>query len=305
MKQKISRPRDILYNQKWMALVMGGPAILLLIVFLVLPFVFALFYSFTNRSILPTQLNPMRFIGLDNYRELVRDPVFYKALGNNLFFTAIAVPVQCTLALFLAILVNRAVRGIGIFRAIYYSPVVIPAIITSIMWALMLDPDKTGMINTLLSFLSGGHIRPLNWLYDQRTAMLSIIIMCVWSGVGYQMIIFLGGLQSIPKGLYEAASIDGANGWQQFCHVTLPELSNVTVFVFLSSTIMSFKLFTQVFALTGGGPRYSTTTIVYMIYSSGYVDQRLGYSSALSVVFFLIILSLSLVQQSATKMSKS
>jgi len=246
-----------------------------------------------------------QFVGFGNYKSLFNDSSFYKSFLNNLTFTVFEVPLVCTLSLPLAILVNQKIRGVGFFRLVYYSPVVIPMLVTSVMWSLMFIPDETGFFNSILNSLTNGVVGPIRWLRDPNTAMMSIIIMSTWAGVGYQMIIYLGGLQSIPGEIYESARIDGANAIKTFFYITIPQLKNTIIFLFLSTTVMSFKMFTQVFALTGGGPMGSTSTVVYMIYSAGYTDQRIGYASSIAVVFFVVVLLISLVQQKFTNMEKS
>jgi multiple sugar transport system permease protein len=293
---KMRKFKNMLYNPKYAAAIMGAPGILLLIAFVVVPFILAFIFSLTNRSLIPNPVTGVVYGGLKNYLELIKDPLFYKSLFNNVIFTLVAVPIQVFLALMLALLINQRIAGVSFFRTIFFSPVVLPMIIVSITWSLLFTPDSNGFINTLLHTISFGHIEPLKWLFSKNTAMMAIIILSVWQGVGFQMVIFLSGLQSVALELYEAASIDGAGSFKKFINITLPQLRNCSIFVLLSSTIMSFKLFTQVLVLTKGGPQESTNTIVYMIYQS-------GYASAVSVVFFVIVFTLSLVQQRLTKMT--
>ena len=284
---------------------MAAPGVILLTVFVIVPFIFTFIYSFTNRMLIENPIVGTQFVGFGNYKSLFNDSSFYKSFLNNLTFTVFEVPLVCTLSLPLAILVNQKIRGVGFFRLVYYSPVVIPMLVTSVMWSLMFIPDETGFFNSILNSLTNGVVGPIRWLRDPNTAMMSIIIMSTWAGVGYQMIIYLGGLQSIPGEIYESARIDGANAIKTFFYITIPQLKNTIIFLFLSTTVMSFKMFTQVFALTGGGPMGSTSTVVYMIYSAGYTDQRIGYASSIAVVFFVVVLLISLVQQKFTNMEKS
>lgn len=295
--------KKIFYKEKYAAILLASPGVIWLLFYVIIPFISAVVFSFTNRTLIKNPKIGTSFIGLGNYIEMFRDKEFFQALGNNIEFTLLAVPIQCGLALFLALLLNNKLKGIGIFRTIYFAPILIPMLVVSMTWSLLFTPNAGGFINSLLSFISFGKIEPLKWLFDPKTSMLSIVIFSVWAGVGFQTVIILSGLQSVDVSLYEAASVDGARTFQKFWNITIPELRNTLIFVILSSTILSFKLFTQVLVLTQGGPLGSTNTLIYMIYDTGFIDQRLGYSSAISVVFFLIVLAISLLQQKLTKMT--
>ena len=269
------------------------PAILMLLAFLVAPFVLAIVFSFTNLRLLSPI--PLRFVGLQNYVRVFQDPIFYRALGNNLLFVLIVVPVQTALALALAILVNRKVRGVKVFRTIYFAPVVTVMAVAATVWRLLYDPDA-GFINGLLGAVSGGAVHP-NWLRSTSTAFLAIIIMSIWQGVGFQMVILLAGLQDIPHDHYEAAVVDGASGWQQFRFVTIPQLRNQLLFVVTITTILAFRLFDQVYVMTSGGPLDSTQTLMLMLVDVGFGRQRIAQGSAIAVIFFLIVLSISVAQR--------
>lgn len=299
----LKKIKALLYKEKYAAILLAGPGVLWLLFFVIVPFISALVLSLTNRTLVENPKIGTSFIGLKNYIELFQDKEFFQALGNNMEFTLLAVPIQCGLALLLAILLNNKLKGIGFFRTIYFVPILVPMLVVAMTWSLLFTPNAGGFINSLLSSISFGKIEPLKWLFDAKIAMKSIVIFSVWAGVGFQTVIILSGLQSVDVSLYEAASVDGAKMFQKFWNITIPELRNTLIFVFLSSTVMSFKLFTQVMVLTQGGPRGATNTLVYMIYDTGFIDQRLGYSSAISVVFFLIVLAISLIQQKATKMT--
>ena len=227
---------------------------------------------------------------------LAKDPTFLRSIINNFIFAAIVVPLQSGLALGLALLINQKIPGVNVFRTIYFSPVVTSMVVISIIWTFLYD-KQVGMINQLLTGLTGGLIGPFDWLGDPQSAMIAIIIMSVWQGVGFQMVIFLAGLQGIPDSLYEASSIDGASRWQQFWNVTIPGLRNTIVFVAISTTILAFRLFTQVDVMTSGGPSDATTTVVFHAVERGFRDQNIGYAAAISVVFFIIVLVIALIQQ--------
>ena len=277
-------------------IMMSLPALLLLVTFILVPFIMSFAYSFTNQRLISNPNVPLKFIGLANYIKLFNSETFYDALGNNIEFVVTVVPIQVVLALLLAVLLNQKMKGITVFRTIYFSPIVITMIVVSIVWALLFNPAN-GFINKALHVLSFGKIPPLEWLYDTRYALPAIMILSIWQGVGFQMIIILAGLQGISPELYEASDIDGANGLQKFICITIPSLKNTLVFCFLSTTILAFKLFTQVWVLTQGGPENATITSVAMIYKEGFAQMKVGYASSLSVVFFTIVLIISIVQR--------
>ncbi len=347
------------------ALLLGGPAFLLLLLFLIGPFFMGVWFSFTDqRLISPT---PAQFVGTRNYARLLQvsvltvdplvdpatnqplrdkhgnvrypptftftqnaqkypqyfemqqwfsvdlgnhryvvlahDPTFMHAIFNNIFFALVVIPLQTGLGLLLALLVNLKLRGRNFFRTIYFAPVVTSMVVVSIVWTFIYDKN-VGLMNQMLKTFSFGTLGPVDWLGNPSTAMLAIIIMSVWQGVGLQMIIFLAGLQEIPQQLYEAASIDGANSLQKFFNVTLPGLRNVLVFIIIAITIAAFQLFTQPFVMTSGGPSGATTTVVLDIVKQGFTEQNIGYAAAISVIFFLFIIAISLGQMYVTRERK-
>lgn len=287
-------------KQEMTAWFMSAPALIVLLLFLIAPFFLAFYYSFTNQLLLEPPKHHDHFVGLQNYHFLLSNNDFIGALLNNVKFTVVVVPVQTILALLLALLINNQLKFINFFRMIYFSPVVISMVVVSIVWSLLFTPGKAGFINSMLSYLTMGTFAPKAWLHDPHTALIAIMILSIWQGVGFQMVIFLAGLQFIPGELYEAANIDGANKLQQFFYVTLPQLKNTTVFVMISTTIFSFKLFDQVMVLTDGGPQNSTNTLVYLMYSAGFTQYQVGYASAIAVIFFIIVLVISILQMKVT-----
>jgi multiple sugar transport system permease protein len=251
--------------------------------------------------------------GLEAYREAFRielpaalggkrlvlaatDPLFYRSLINTFLFAALVLPLQCGVALGLAVLVNQKIRGRIFFRTVYFAPVVTSMVVASIVWAFMLNTDR-GMLNELLRGLLHDPDAGPDWLGDSRYALPAIALMSAWQGAGFQMLVFLAGLQSISPELYEAATLMGANAWQRFVHVTLPGLRNTIIFVLVSTTLLAFGLFTQVDVMTSGGPLDSTTTVVYHAVRSGFKEQDVGYGSTITLVFFLIVLGLSMLQR--------
>ncbi|WP_338783653.1 sugar ABC transporter permease [Streptomyces sp. DG1A-41] len=279
------------------ALGMVSPAVFLLVMFIVIPVVLAFALAFTNaRLISPV---PAQFTGLRNFRTLLDDPLFYKSLRNTFYFAAVIVPLQGGLALLLALLVNAKVKGVNFFRTVYFLPVVTSMVVVSILWTLLYQ--KTGLVNEIISHLTFGQVQGPDWLTDPSTAMPAIIVMSVWQGVGFHMIIWLAGLQTIPQELYEAADMDGATRWVRFRHVTWPGLKATRTFVLITITINAFALFTQVAVMTQGGPLDATSTVVYQAVRTGYSQQQTGYASAISLVFFVLVLAVSLVQRFLTR----
>ncbi|MDK2981093.1 MAG: multiple sugar transport system permease protein [Chloroflexota bacterium] len=299
------RPAIPKYRQKESrtAWLFSAPAIILLVLFLVVPFIWAIWLSFTNQRLIPNPNLPTEFVGLRNFLRLFQDATFKRGLLNNFYFIAVVVPLQTSLALALAMLINQPLKGMNIFRTIYFGPVVTAMTVVSIVWTLLYNPGE-GLINAFLQAISFGKLGPYNWLLDTKLVFPAIMLLSIWQGVGFQMVIYLAGLQEIPHPLYEAAQVDGANGWQQFIHITLPQLRNTTIFVVLSTTIMAFKLFDQVQVMTNGGPQNaSMTTMVYVV-EMGWGQLKVGYASAISIVFFLIVMCVTLIQRYLTREKK-
>jgi multiple sugar transport system permease protein len=274
---------------------MVSPAVLLLLAFVVVPFIAAGWLSLHN-----VRLNsgrPATWFGLEHYTRLFQDPEFYRALFNNFIFALIVVPVQTGLALGLAMLLNRPLRGMAVFRTMFFMPVVFPMALVAVIWKLIYSRDNLGMLNAFLDAISFGTLGPYDWLGNPATAMLAIIILSIWQGVGFQMIILLAGLQGISSSLYEAASIDKANAWQQFRNVTLPGMRNTLIFVVLVTTIFSFRLFDQVWILTQGGPDNATTTVMFQAVTAAFTENNVGRGAAITVIFFIIVLLITLIQR--------
>lgn len=269
------------------------PASLLLLVFLAVPFALAIYFSFTNQRLITNPNVPTRFIGFSNYERLLTDSTFHRGLLNNFLFAVVVVPVQTSLALLLAILVNQKLRGMSFFRSLYFIPVVVPMVVVAVIWTFLYNPGE-GTINAFFALFGLG---PFNWLGDPALAFPAIIVLSIWQGVGFQMVIFLAGLQEIPDFLYEAGQIDGAGKFKQFIHITLPSLRNTIIFVVVSTTILAFKLFVQVDVMTRGGPQDATMTTILHVVNVGYRQLQVGQASAIVVVFFIIVLFVSLLQR--------
>ncbi len=276
----------------------SAPAIILLVIFLLIPFLMAFGLSFTDQRLVPNPNLPTQFVGLRNFVRLAQDDTFHQAILNNFYFVVVVVPLQTALALLLALLVNQKIRGVNLFRTVYFSPVVVTMVVVAVIWSFLYNPGE-GLINKFLETVSFGHLGPYNWRSDPTLAFPSIMLLSIWQGMGFQMVIYLAGLQEIPNYLYEAAQIDGANRFQQFFYVTLPQLRNTTIFVVLATTILAFKLFTQVWVMQGpnGHPQGTTMTTMIYVVKQGFKRGKIGYASAITVVFFLIVLAVSMLQR--------
>ncbi len=272
------------------------PAVVLLIAFLVVPVIYTVYYSVFQYQVMRPK--DITFIGLKNYARLFGDADFYQALKNTIYFTVIVVPTQCVLALALALLVSKRFRGVSVFRTMYFSPQLTSMVVISVLWTVLYNSNpNTGLIN---SMLAGIGMKPINFLSNPKTAMNAIIFMSAWQGAGYQMMIFLAGLQGIPGEQYEAGSIDGANRVQQFLYITLPNLRGTIKYVIMITMIQAMKLFTQPYVMTQGGPQNATKTVVYYIYTQGFQKGNFGYACSVAAVFFVIVVAMSLIMQKLT-----
>jgi len=284
---------------------MSAPALGGLIAFVGVPFVYAVVLSFYNVR-LGSPLPP-RFFGIEQYRRIFTDPdmsgPFLRALLNNLTFAVVVVPLQTGLALALAILLNRKLKAIGLFRSLFFLPVVFPMALVAVIWRLILARSGDGLLNSALNAVSFGNWGAFDWLGDTATAMASIIVLSVWQGVGFQMVILLAGLQQIPGELYEAAQLDRASRWQQFRHVTLPGIRGTLVFVAMLTSVLSFRVFDQVYVLVKGGglDEDATRTVMYQAVTTAFDQNNIGQASAITVIFFLIVVALTLIQRRAVR----
>ena len=280
-----------------LGVVLASPAVVLLLVFFVVPVALMFGLAFTNARLISPR--PPEIIGLANFTTLFGDSLFWASLRNTAYFAVVVVPVQAGLALVLALLVNAKVRGRNFFRTVYFLPVVTSMVVVSLLWRFIYEQD--GLLNQLIRAVSFGRWQGTDWLNDPATAMPAIMLMSIWQAVGFHMVIWLAGLQTIPAELYEAASLDGASKWQLFRFVTWPGLVATRTFILITITIAAFSLFTQISVMTQGGPLDSTTTVVFMAVRTGYEQQSTGYAAAVSLVFFVIVLAISLVQRFLTR----
>lgn len=292
-KKKLSgRKRD----ERVAAYIFVAPAVILLIAFLVVPMIYTVYFSGFKYQIM--RPDAMKFIGLENYQKLFSDKNFWLALKNTVYFTVIVVPCQCVLALALALLVSKKFRGVAVSVPWYFAPQLTSMVVISVLWSVLYNANpNTGLINSILVSLG---MSPIKFLSDASTAMNSIIFMSAWQGAGYQMMIFLAGLQGIPRDQYEAASVDGATKFKQFLYITIPGLKGTIKYVIMITMIQAMKLFTQPYIMTQGGPKNSTKTLVYYIYTQGFQKGNFGYACSIAAVFFVIVVCMSMAMKKVT-----
>lgn len=271
-----------------------APALLVIFIFFFVPVAAAFLLSFTDFDIYALgNLEYLRFVGFGNYLRLIQDPLFWIALRNTLYFVLIGGPLSIGVSLGAALLLNsKLVRFKGVFRSALFMPVVTTLVAVAVVWRYLYHP-RYGLLNYGLGLIGVG---PIDWLGDPTWAMPAIIVMAVWKNFGFNMIIFIASLQSIPQHLYEAARIDGADAWRQFRHVTLPLLGPTFIFVTLITLIGYFQLFAEPYIMTQGGPAHSTLSIVLFMYEQGFRWWDLGYAAAVAFVLFLIILAATFLQ---------
>ena len=271
-----------------------SPALFLIGAFFFLPVVAALLLSVTDFDLYAIgSFANVRFVGLRNYLRLLQDPLFWTAIANTFYFALVGGPLTVAVSLGAALLVNaRLTRFKGFFRSIYFLPFVTTLVAVAIVWRYLYHP-RYGLLNWALGFLNIG---PIDWLGDPRWAMPAIILMAVWKNFGYNMLIFIAGLQSIPEELYEAAHLDGAGAVRRFWHITVPMLGPTLLFVGVITMIGYFQLFAEPYVMTQGGPLRATTSVVLLMYEEGFRWWRMGFAAALAFVLFLVILAATLVQ---------
>ena len=271
-----------------------APALALIGVFFFLPVIASFLLSVTDFDIYAVG-DPAntRFVGLRNYAALLREPLFWTAIQNTFYFALVGGPLTVAIALAAAMLVNaKAVRLKGLFRTIYFVPFVTTLVAVSIVWRYLYQPEY-GLLNYGLGFLG---VEPINWLGDPRWAMPDIILLAAWKNFGYNMLIFIAGLQAIPDELYEAADLDGAGPLRRFRHVTLPSLAPTFFFVGVVTMIGYFQLFAEPYVMTAGGPLRSTTSLVLFMYEEGFRWWRMGVAAAIAFILFLLILGWTMLQ---------
>lgn len=282
-KRKKYRLRNPLVPYMFLA-----PAVVFFLIFSLIPVFQALYYSFTDYNMLTVP----EWVGLKNYKAVLNDKLFYKTLKNSFSFFLGTTPFLVVIPIFVAILVNRTLKGIKIFRTIYYFPVVVTTVITGTMWQWLFQ--EKGFINFILIKLNTIS-QEAHWLTSPNTTLNCLKVITIWSGIGYYMVIYLAGLQSIPEELYESATIDGAGIIKKHLKITIPLLVPSISIVSIMSTMGAIKAFELMYIMTKGGPLDSTKTIVYYLYESAFQDLRMGYASAVGFIIFAIIFVISLL----------
>ena len=265
------------------------PNLIGFLIFTFLPVIAALLLSFTEWDL----LRPVKWVGLANFARLLADETFHKVMRNTVMFVLVTVPTRMIIALLVALLLNRKMKGTVFFRTAFFMPVVSSTVAIALVWQWIFNADF-GPLNNVLYAL--GMSNPPNWLTSTKYALPALMIVSIWQGIGFNMVIYLAGLQGIPEQLYEAAKIDGANAWTQFWKITLPMLSPTTFFVLVMTTISSFQVFDLAMIMTEGGPANATNTIVYHIYRNAFQFFKMGYAAAIAWVLFIIIFIITLIQ---------
>jgi multiple sugar transport system permease protein len=279
-------------RRAWWGMALVAPNVLGLMFFFGLPVLSSFVTSFQEWN----AITPARFIGLDNFIRLSHDPRFWQALANTLKLLILSVPTGVALSLMIAVLLNQRLRGRNILRTLYFLPVVTSTVAASVVWTWIFQP-RYGLAGNLLAVFG---LRDLTWLTRADLILYPIAVVIVWHRIAFNMVLFLAGLQAIPRVLYEAALMDGANRWQKFRFVTLPMLSPTTFFVFVLSVINTFQVFDQIYVMTSattrGGVDGSATTLAYYLYQAGFGNSEFGYASAIALILFLIILAFTVFQ---------
>ena len=280
--------KQLVYKDGFWAFAMLLPNVIGFVLFLLAPVLATFAISFSDWNL----TDNFRFNGIDNYKELASDPVFHQVFGNTFYFTLVSVPFGIVLSLLLAVFLNQKLALIRFYRAAFFIPVISSMVAVSVIWQWIYNPEF-GLLNYALSWFG---IDGPAWLTSTKWAMPAVIITSIWKSLGFNMLIFLAGLQSISETYYEAADIDGARWYSKFLHITVPLLSPTTFFVTVMSVINSFQVFDMAYLMTQGGPARSTSVLVYYVFQNAFQYFRMGYASAMAYVLFFIVLIVTFVQ---------
>ncbi|MDO4521859.1 MAG: sugar ABC transporter permease [Eubacteriales bacterium] len=280
--KKKGRLRD---DSRW-AWAMLLPNIVGFIMFMVVPVVATFVLSFTKYDM----LTPPKFVGVQNYIDMATDPIVWQVTGNTLLYTLLTVPVGMCISLLLAVMLDQKIAFRRFYRAAFFLPAITSMVVVAIVWQWIYNPDY-GILNYFLSIFG---IKGPKWLLDTRTSLVSLAIVGIWKSAGYNMLIFLSGLQGISTTYYEAAELDGAGKWAQFRYITVPMLKPTTFFIFVMSMIGSFQVFDQVMLMTKGGPGRSSSVLVHYLYQNAFQYFKLGYACAIAYLLFFIIMAITL-----------
>lgn len=280
-------PSAVYRRRAWEGRLFALPFLLGFLAFWLYPLAYSVYLAFQEWDL----LSPPRFVGAENFAQLLTDESIRLSIYNTSYYTFLGVPLQLALALGLALLLNVKIRGQAIYRLLFYLPAMTPIVASAVVWMQILHPEF-GILN---SFLRGIGLEPVNWLFEPRAAKPAFILMTLWA-VGPQMVIFLAGLQGVPESLYEAAAIDGANRRQRFARITLPMISSITFFNLVVGIIASFQVFTTSFIMTNGGPQNATLFLVLYLYRNGFQYFKMGYASAIAWMLFVMIAAFTVLQ---------
>ena len=281
-QQPATRFSKLLYKDGTWAFIMLLPNLIGFFMFILIPVLATFMISFMDYDI----VSPMKFVGLQNYIEMFRDPIVHQTLGNTLVYTVITVPVGMVFALILAVVLDQKVFGRRFYRAVYFLPSITSMVAIAVVWQWIYNPEF-GLLNYILSLFG---LKGPSWLSSSSTSLLSIAIVGIWKSIGYNMLLFLAGLQGISETYYEAAKLDGANPLQEFFYITLPLLSPTTFFIFIMSIIGSFQVFDSVILMTNGGPGRSSSVLVQYLYENAFKYFRMGYACAVAYLLFFVVL---------------
>jgi putative chitobiose transport system permease protein len=265
-----------------------APALIIMLAFSIIPSFMALGLSFTDYNV----FQKAQWVGLDNYRTILRTGEFWNVLRNTLSYWLLVTPVLVTVPVFVAALVNREMPGIKFYRLLFYFPVLVSVVITALIWGWMFQSN--GILNYLLGLIGLG---PVRWLTRRTTVLPSLALVTIWQGLGYYMLFYLAGMQSISLDVYEAAELDGATNWKKHIYITFPLLRPVIFFTTVISTMAALKEFTLMMTMTGGGPIGASKTVVYLVFEEAFENLEMGYASAISFLLFAVILVLTIINK--------
>ena len=274
-------------RKQYVAYLLVLPSYLIYLLFVFVPVILLIYFSFTNYDFYKS----LDFVGVANYSKLFRDDIFVRSIGNTLIYSVFTITFQLSIGLVMAELLNQKVIGQRFHRIAFYLPNIVSMVAVSMVWLWIYDPIL-GFLNNLFRLVG---LPPQKWLFDVHLALPSIIVMSIWKFIGYNMIIYLAGMQSIPGSLYEAAEIDGASGIQKFFRITVPMLRPITFFLFIIACIRSFNVFEQVNVMTDGGPMGATTTIVHQIYERAFATFEMGYACSMAVFVLIVTLTFTVL----------
>lgn len=280
--------KKLLFSDNFWAVIFLSPNFIVFLTFILLPVIASFGLSFTQWDL----LGSIQWVGLGNYQQLISDQVFWKVFWNTIYYTIGTVPLGIIIALLLAIALNQPIKGIKLFRAAYFLPVIASNVAVAVVWQWLYNPEF-GLLNYLLGLIG---IDGPAWLSSTTWAMPAVIATSIWKGLGFNMLLFLAGLQGIPETYYEAAEIDGAGWWVKFKNVTIPLLSPTTFFVVVMSIINSFQVFDQIYIMTAGGPARSTSVLVHYLYQNAFEYFKMGYASTIAYVLFFLVFIVTMIQ---------